>query len=96
MRRRRVLLLRLPARGRAVQVDPNKPKLKAPGYKRLKLKLDKLLSSFAFNFNLRRHSVAYVLADLRTTARVVAALEVIHASAGADSEVDVEVQRGRY
>jgi len=39
--------------GEAVQVDPVKPKAKAPGSKRLKLKCDKLLSSFAFNFNLR-------------------------------------------
>jgi hypothetical protein len=37
-----------------VQVDPTSPKLKAPGTKRLKLKYDRLLSSFAFNFNLRR------------------------------------------
>jgi len=32
-----------------------KPTLKAPGTKRLKLKCDKLLSNFVFNFNLRRH-----------------------------------------
>ena len=30
------------------------PMLKAPEIKRLKLEYDKLLSSFAFNFNLRR------------------------------------------
>ena len=41
--------------GRAVQVDPFKPTLKAPGTKRLKLKHDKLVSSFAFIFNLRRY-----------------------------------------
>jgi hypothetical protein len=29
--------------------------LKAPGTKRLKLKCNKLLSTFAFNFNLRRY-----------------------------------------
>jgi hypothetical protein len=40
--------------GRAVQVDPIKPTLKAPGTKRLKLKDDRLLSSFAFKFELRR------------------------------------------
>jgi len=40
--------------GRTVQVDPIKPTLKPPGTKRLKLKYDELLSSFAFNFNLRR------------------------------------------
>ena len=43
-------------RGKAVQVDPIKPKLKAPGAKRLKLKCDILLSIFAFKFNLRRYT----------------------------------------
>ena len=38
-----------------MQVDPIKPTLKAPGTKRLKLKYDKVLSSFAFKFNLRRY-----------------------------------------
>ena len=38
-----------------MQVDPIRPKLKVPGTKRLKLKYDNLLSSFAFNFNLRRY-----------------------------------------
>jgi hypothetical protein len=33
-----------------------KPTLKAPGSKRLKLKYDKMLSSFAFKFNLRRYT----------------------------------------
>jgi len=37
-----------------VQVRPMNPVLKAPEIKRLKLEYDKLLSSFAFNFNLRR------------------------------------------
>jgi len=41
--------------GRAVQVDPMKPKLKPPGTKRLKLKCDILLSTLAFKFNLRRY-----------------------------------------
>ena len=34
-----------------------KPMLKASGTKRLKLKYDKLLSIFGFNYNLRRYSV---------------------------------------
>ena len=34
--------------GRAVQADPIKPTLKAPGTKRLKLKYGKLFSNFAF------------------------------------------------
>jgi len=42
--------------GRAVQLDPIKPKLKAPETQRLKLKVHELLSSFAFKFNLRRSS----------------------------------------
>jgi hypothetical protein len=46
-----------------VQVDPIKPMLKAPGTKRLKLKHDKTLSSFAFNFNLRRYSKGLVVAS---------------------------------
>jgi hypothetical protein len=37
-----------------VQIDPVKPTLKPPGTRRLKLKGDGLLSSFAFKFNLRR------------------------------------------
>ena len=44
--------------GRAVQVGPMKPTLKAPGTKRLKLKYDVPLSNFAFKFNLRRYTPA--------------------------------------
>ena len=43
--------------GRAVQVGPMKPMLKAPGTKRLKLKYDESPSNFAFKFNLRRYTV---------------------------------------
>jgi hypothetical protein len=42
--------------GRAVQVDPMKPKLKPPGTERLKLKCVILLSTSAFKFDLRRYS----------------------------------------
>ena len=45
-------------RGWAVQVDPIKPTLKAPGPQPLKLKRDALLSSLAFEFNLRRSTEA--------------------------------------
>ena len=38
-----------------MQVEPIKPKLKAPGAKRLKLNSDQVLSSFACKFNLRRY-----------------------------------------
>jgi len=43
----------------AAQVDPIKTTLKPPGTKRLKLKYDKPLSNFAFNFNLRRYTKEY-------------------------------------
>ena len=42
--------------GGAVQVEPMKSKLKAPGTKCLNLKCGKLLSSFGFKFNLRRYT----------------------------------------
>ena len=44
------------ARGRAVQVDPIKPELKAPRIQRSKLQCDEPLSNSAFKFNLRRYS----------------------------------------
>ena len=44
--------------GKAVQVDPIKPALKAPGTMRLELIYDGPLSNFAFNFNLRRYTTA--------------------------------------
>ena len=43
--------------GRAVQVDPMKPTMKAPGAKRLKLNSYEMHSNFAFNFNLRPYSL---------------------------------------
>jgi hypothetical protein len=42
--------------GEAVQLDPIKPLLKAPGAKRLKLNFEEPLSNFAFKFNLRRYT----------------------------------------
>ena len=45
-------------RGRAVQVDPIKHTLKAPGSVLLKLRIDGPVLNFAFNFNLRRYKVA--------------------------------------
>jgi len=47
-----------------VQVDPFKPKLKPPGTKRLKLKHDEPLSSFDFNFSLRRYNVVGTSEDM--------------------------------
>ena len=45
--------------GRAVQVAPMKPKLKPPGTKCLKLNCDMLLSTSAFEFNLRRYNKGF-------------------------------------
>ena len=71
-----------PARGRAVQVDPMKPKLKPTGTKRLKLNCDKLLSTSAFKINLRRYSEASASAG-PAGAGPVAAAAAAGAGAGA-------------
>jgi len=44
-----------------VKIDPIESTLKPPGTKRLKLKHYKLLSSFAFNSNLRRYIKAMMV-----------------------------------
>ena len=44
------------APGRAVQVNRLNPVLKALGLRRLKLQHDEVVSSFAFNSNLRRYN----------------------------------------
>ena len=44
--------------GRAGQVYPIKPTLKAPGTERLKLKYEEQLSNFGFKFKFRRYSMA--------------------------------------
>ena len=55
-----------------MQVDPIKPTLKALRIKLLKLKYDKPLSIFAFNFNLRRHNLD--ASGSRPNSRVLAML----------------------
>jgi len=60
-----------------VQVDPIKPTLKAPATECLKLKYDKPLSIFAFEFNLRR----YILARLHGMQGVQPGLVHIDAAA---------------
>jgi hypothetical protein len=47
-----------------VEVDPSRPKLKAPGTKRLKLKYDGPLSNSAFKFKLRRFNKACCCAQV--------------------------------
>ena len=56
-----------------MQVEPVKPTLKPPGSKRLKLEAEKLLSNFAFKFNLRRYNTARFYA-----AEIVLAFEYLH------------------
>jgi len=56
--RRGPTLARGPAPGRAVQLDPIRPKLILPGIKRLKLTCHLLLSTSAFEINLRRYTLA--------------------------------------
>jgi len=56
--------------GKAVQVVPIKPTLKAPGTKRLKLKCDRLLSTLAFKFNLRRYTSARTACTPSTASHV--------------------------
>jgi hypothetical protein len=52
----------------AVQVDPIKPTLKAPGTQRLTLKCNELLSNFAFKCKLRRYMMERVDVHSPTTA----------------------------
>ena len=59
----------IPRHGRAVQVDPVKPKLKPPGTKRLKLKGDVLFSSVAFKYDLRRYATEEAAAQAGTSTR---------------------------
>ena len=57
-----------------MQVDPSKPKLKAPRSKRLKVHHDHLLSSFAPKFNLRRYTEDMSAARVRPNERTFAHL----------------------
>jgi hypothetical protein len=55
--------------GEAVHVDPIKPTLKAPGAQRLKLQDYEVVSSFAFNYNLRRYKLADMVNSLAPTTK---------------------------
>jgi len=50
--------------GKAVQADPIKPTLKAPGIKLLKLKYDTPLSNFALKFSMRRYNLVFIYLNL--------------------------------
>jgi hypothetical protein len=67
-----------------VQVDPIKHTLEAPGTKLLKPKCDKLLSSLAFNFNVRRYIEACFL-HRPTRTLLVTDLVLSIPQAGADT-----------
>ena len=64
--------------GEAVQVDPIRSTLKAPGTDLLTLEYDDLLSYFAFNFDLRHHTLAVRLCKEEA---VAAAAEAADAAA---------------
>jgi hypothetical protein len=55
-----------------VQVDPLKPELTSPRTERLKLKCDALLTTFAFEFNLRR----YIMTDTYKNTNILEACSV--------------------
>ena len=88
-RRRDVPRVHGPARGRAVHVAHIKPTSKAPGTKSLKVEPDILLSSVAFNFNLRRYNVAFCLFVALADIDKEVAVEGFHAGR-ADNDRDAE------
>jgi hypothetical protein len=59
----------------------SKPMLKAPDTKRSKLKYDKLLSSFAVNFNLRRYTEEDIM-KIFATVGVVKELRILRQPSG--------------
>jgi hypothetical protein len=69
--------------GKAVQVDPIKPTLKAHATKRLKLEYGELLSSSAFNCNLRRYTKKL---KTKTKDKVTAKM----------GKIDIDYQAGAY
>jgi len=70
--------------GKAVQVDPINPTLKAPGPQHLILKYDKLLSTCAFKFNLRRYNPIF------------AAIELDYADADQDATGEAAAEAGPF
>jgi hypothetical protein len=72
-----------------------KPKLKAPGTKRLKLKCDVLLSTSAVNFNLRRYNAGSALAGLSRRRRYLAAAGILLTQVPAAVYLSVWHQSGR-
>jgi hypothetical protein len=70
-----------------VQVVPIKPTLKAHGTKRLNLKYDEVLSSFAFKFNLRRYNPVANQRSLETLLALVEKARVKGGKRGATQAV---------
>ena len=66
--------------GEAVQLEPIRLALKAPGTKRLKLKCDILLSTFAFKFNLRRCNLVFPISGPKKSGLVTVEAGVFHSS----------------
>ncbi len=66
--------------GTAVQVGPMKPTLKAPKSKLLKLENEKVLSNYAFEFNLRRYNKGAPGSSSETSAAATMRQEELQAS----------------
>ena len=82
--------------GEVGQVDPIKPKLKAPGTKRLKLKYDEPISNFAFKFKLRRcNEVAQRLAAAEREAEQARGAAEALAQQRDDAREDADSSRRR-
>ena len=80
------------AAGGALQVDPIKLTLKAPGSERLKLKYDEPLSNVAFKFNLRRCTLVGLL---RRACAHLLAPPMDHGRGGLDNMHSTDVQSNR-
>ena len=80
-----------------MQVDPIKPTFKSPGSKLLRLEHEKLLSNFAFNFNLRRYNEVLIGggadgATLLYDASKNGRLDEVEILLGGGAEVNTECQ----
>jgi hypothetical protein len=79
-----------------VQVEPIKPTLKAPGTNLVTLNHDEPLSTFAFDFNLRRYSMGPGVEQDAAYAAAPSPASPTPTRAMTDSAVTVNVGRGLH